>query len=215
MESKVTTGLASFGAVDWKSIISKGEAWTDDKFPPTYDSLFNPSDYEADEPPKYTGLEWKRASELFPDGFSIVPDELDPEQINQGMIGDCYFLSCLSALAANGERIKKLFLTKEPNSAGCYVMMLHVGGLPHSVVVDDYLPSQNGRLVFGSSGDNSIWVALLEKAWAKLHGNYCRIINGTVDMGYIHLCGMPSIAYKHKEWLHRKDQLWAYLNQAC
>lgn len=130
------------------------------------------------------------------------------------MIGDCYFLSCLSALAAKDERIRKLFRTTEPNKAGCYVMRLYVGGIQQDVVVDDYFPSLNGKLVFGSSKDNTIWVALLEKAWAKLHGNYCRIINGTVDMGYIHLCGMPSTAYKHEEWLSKKDKLWADLMNA-
>lgn len=74
MESKTTAGISKFGSVDWKSIVSKGEAWTDDNFPPTYESIFNASDFEADEPPKYTSLEWKRASEIFPEGFTVLPD---------------------------------------------------------------------------------------------------------------------------------------------
>jgi len=31
---------------------------------------------------------------------------------------------------------------------------------------------------------------------------------GTVDMGFIHLCGVPSIGYKHEEYLANKEVLW-------
>ena len=93
-----------------------------------------------------------------------------------------------------------------------------INGTWQDVVVDDYFPVKpktdaqvSGldeapqKLAFGSArlqpdGKASLWVALLEKAWAKLCGNYDRIVMGTVDMGFIHLCGVPSIGFKHKEW---------------
>jgi calpain-15 len=46
------------------------------------------------------------------------------------------------------------------------------------VVVDDYIPCKDGRIVFSHAHDNELWVMLLEKAWAKIHGNYARIIGG-------------------------------------
>jgi len=55
-------------------------------------------------------------------------------------------------------------------------------------------------------------VGLLEKAWAKLCGSYDRAVMGTVDLGFIHLCGKPSTGYKHIEYLAENSkalpELW-------
>ena len=77
-------------------------------------------------------------------------------------------------------------------------------------MIDDYLPVFPGtnRIAFGhsrntvdeSTGNRTkgvLWVSLVEKAWAKLNSNYDRIVMGTLDMGFIHLCGQPSKIYKH------------------
>jgi hypothetical protein len=81
------------------------------------------------------------------------------------------------------------------------------------VIVDDSLPVHPGttNLAFGKhlkeDGKGVIWVALIEKAWAKLNGNYDRTSLGTVDSGFIHLCGVPSIGYKHKTFFNEQARL--------
>jgi calpain-15 len=108
-------------------------------------------------------------------------------------------MSCLAALAEKPERIHRLFKTKEVNSSGCYIINLCVNGIWTEIAVDDYLPidPSTRQLAFAKSKpmDNIavIWVSLLEKAWAKLNGNYDRISLGTIDMGFNHLCGVPNL----------------------
>ena len=53
--------------------------------------------------------------------------------------------------------------------------------------------------VFAHTNDGTLWLMLLEKAWAKVCGSYHNIVNGTTDLAFIHLCGMPSIEYKHED----------------
>lgn len=170
----------------------------------------------------YESVEWKRASEIFPQGLVVFPRYINADDLIQGSIGDCYFMSCLAALAANPKRITKLIRNEEPNAAGCYVVCLCINGTWQDVVIDDYLPVKPGtdNLAFGASNNEGhtdrgvLWVALLEKAWAKLCGNYDRIVMGTVDMGFIHLCGVPSIGLKHALFRANKNAVWNKLEQA-
>ena len=72
----------------------------------------------------YESIEWKCACEIYGDnGFHIFPDEIKVENIKQGQLDDCYFVTCLATLAAsNPEHLKKLFKVQKPNHAGIYVI---------------------------------------------------------------------------------------------
>jgi len=74
----------------------------------------------------------------------VFPDQVRPDNIQQGHLGDCYFLTCLAALANNPDRLSKLFKDTSTNAAGCYLMQLCVNGSWAEVMVDDYLPVKNG-----------------------------------------------------------------------
>ena len=80
-----------------------------------------------------------RASECYEDP-KVFDEDIDPDDINQGELRDCYFLSVLSSLAEFPENVKALIDTQEINSAGIYLLMFFVNGIPTPVIVDDYFP---------------------------------------------------------------------------
>ena len=55
-------------------------------------------------------MEWKKISEIYKNPQVFV-DKVNPRDIQQGSLGDCYFLAGLAALAERPDRIFELFLT--------------------------------------------------------------------------------------------------------
>lgn len=60
------------------------------------------------------------------------------------------------------------------------------------VVIDDYFPCFMGEPVFSKANGNELWVLIMEKAWAKLHGSYQRIEAGNAANVMHDLTGAPS-----------------------
>jgi len=54
---------------------------------------------------------------------------IEPSDIKQGEIGNCYFLSTLSVLAEHPERIQKLFLSDKVNDFGVYGVVMTKSGV--------------------------------------------------------------------------------------
>ena len=92
----------------------------------------------------YKSFKWKRASDIYKPVY-VFEDGVEPNDINQGQLGDCYFLAALSSLAEFEDRVKDLFVTKEINAAGIYMVKFFINGNETPIIVDDHLPvKQNG-----------------------------------------------------------------------
>lgn len=113
-------------------------------------------------------------------------------------------------LAEKPERIKKLFITTEYNQGGVYAMRICKNGFWQEVVVDDYFPCDFNAPAFSRASGPELWVMLLEKAWAKLHGSYERIEAGLAENVFRDLTGAPTLS----ESTQKIDELWAKLVEA-
>ena len=109
-----------------------------------------------------------------PKDWEIVTDGAVPGDIQQGKLGDCYLLAALAALADRQHLLDKILPQQEED--GKYIIRMTKHGLPTTVVVDDRFPCLRSGEVFAPyftrPNGKELWVLLLEKAWAKLHGSY-------------------------------------------
>lgn len=158
-------------------IIDQGQPWTDPDFKPDISSLFDPKIDEGSIS-DYNKYSWKRISQIYKKP-EVFKNSISPDDISQGALGNCYFLSALSSLAEFQQNIENRFETKEVNSAGIYLLTLYVNGVLTPIIVDDWIPvTRNNKPAFSSTHDEELWVILLEKAWAKLHKTYARTEGG-------------------------------------
>lgn len=67
-------------------------------------------------------------------------------------------------------------------------------GIEKEIIMDDHIPCRDGRTCFSQANGDDIWVQMLEKAWAKVHGCYERIANGFPQNALRDLTGAPSFS---------------------
>lgn len=128
------------------------------------------------------------------DDPKLFEDDIDPNDIKQGQLGDCWFLSALSSLAERKGLVKRLFITQEYNEEGIYKIKMFKNGEIVIVTIDDYIPCRfNGGPLFSRGAGNELWVLLIEKAYAKLHGNYYALSSGYTTHAMVDLTGCPCV----------------------
>ena len=126
--------------------------------------------------------------------------DIQPDDIIQGQLGDCWLLCAMSAMAERPALIERIFDTKEYNEGGVYVIKFCKNGEWQSVTIDDYFPCfPNGGPMFSRGNGNELWVLLIEKAYAKVHGGYKAISGGLPYEGLMDLTGCPTISYNFKD----------------
>ena len=143
-----------------------------------------PQNIETEEIEGWEKIVFSKASDIFEsNNFQVFIDKIEPGDILQGELGNCYFLSAIATIAEEQpDLIKSRFLFPNRSHEGCYGIFLRVNGIWKLVLIDDLFPCKRSYgksdFAFTRSNGSELWVVLLEKAWSKLCGSYANIIGG-------------------------------------
>lgn len=156
--------------------------FTDPEFEPVAESLGNTQVGAA------AMCTWTRIPELVGAGdpkrkMYLFEHKINPNDIKQGGLGNCWLLAALSALAEQPHYIRQMFVTNQINPRGRYKIRLYcpVDKKKMIVTIDDFIPvhsKQGAQTVFSHPNGNEGWVLLIEKAFAKYAGSYHNIEGG-------------------------------------
>ena len=197
--------------ISWQSVkdIPDGYVYRDSSFPADVSSLYWAEMYESNpDGLKGVNVQWKSLYDVFgARGRTFLGDGMSPDDINQGVLGNCWFLAAASAIAEVPNRMEKVFLDpqRDLNKNGGYGIRFYTLGVPHTLIIDDMVPLYDrgdGKLktLFSNPGsDGSMWTAVLEKAFAKHHGNYLHIEGGDPAFAIRTMTGAPFDRYDHKK----------------
>ena len=185
--------------------------FTDPLFPPNMNSILGldsngqPIDQlvyneKSKEREEFKDITFVRPHKIFGENYKLISGKIEFDDVKQGGLGDCYFLSTVANLCKVPGLIYNLFITKEKNKDGFYEIIMMIDGKPQIVIVDDFIPvrlssSNKPKCCFAKPHEKEIWVILLEKAWAKINGGYLNIISGNPRDAFEVLTGFGSITF--------------------
>ncbi|KAK3733722.1 hypothetical protein RRG08_026837 [Elysia crispata] len=142
-------------------------------------------------------IEWKRPKD-FLDNPALFTEGTTRFDIGQGSAGTCWFLSTVANIADN-ERILGQIIpdgSYRVEDSNAYDGIFHARffrfGKWEDVYIDDFLPVIYGNVLWGAKSateERELWVALLEKAFARLYGSYDAIYGGQPGDAYLLLTG--------------------------
>ena len=165
--------------------IENGIAFVDPEFPPCQASL------EAGAAKPFKPLAWARPQACVPEEMAaqvrLFRSTVRPGCVDAGDLGDSWVMCSVAAVSEDPARLMGMFRHPEgkvaaqrEHAVGAYRVTFNKNGWWRSVLVDSYLPVSAGKLKYAKSAVDpaEIWPAILEKAYAKLHGSYAKICSG-------------------------------------
>ena len=203
-----------------KIISDNSSSWIDPLFKPEKNSLcpcnsqggwIFPDKVTKSDVQGWNNYIWLRPEEIYDTkNYEIFHEGASVDDIIQGSLGDCYFLSVIGSLCNNIKLIEKLFYSLKKSKNNQYGINFYINGKWKLILIDDYFPARNTsfkKFSFSYSSNKEIWVPLLEKAWAKINGCYAKIGTGGLPNEVYDLCSEAYNEYiliKNKN----KEKLW-------
>lgn len=166
-----------------------------------------------------TGVKWKRPKEISTKSV-FVANDFDAHDLDQGYLGNCWFIAACSSITLEPEVFANVMPQPQSLDSKDYAGIFHFHfwyyGQWVDVVIDDRLPVQSdGRLLFCSNKQepNEFWAALMEKAYAKLCGNYENLDGGNTTDALVDMTGGIQESFEIKEMRTEamKNEIWQIL----
>jgi hypothetical protein len=168
---------------------------------------------------------WTHVTELFEGECQLYVNDVSPEDIIQGSVGNCWLMQAIGGAATKPNVIKDIFkyCTPESTKQGVFIVRLYYREERVAVVLDGYLPTdQYGSLLYSRMAeDGEIWVCLLEKAFAKLSRSYANLDGSRAIFNPASaLVAMLSGTAKSIHWINqdtdaarmmRENRFWSYV----
>ncbi|KAG8343136.1 Calpain like protein CALP1.3 [Trypanosoma vivax] len=176
--------------------------FVDTKFPPNQMSI------ERGSPQAMIVIPWARPTMYLVDALRphvlLFRRKVTPMSVEQGDLGD-YWVTCAIATMADLSSLLRCMF-KHPVSAsigrreraiGAYRVTLNKNGWWYSVIVDNYFPVIGNMPKFAQSFNDpcEMWVCVLQKAYAKIHGSYANIVAGDPLLALQDFTGYLSARY--------------------
>ena len=203
-------------------VLAEDEIFVDRSFGPSARSLYVDIDRPPAGMPPASTVEWLRPSSFCPDSPTLFTSGSLANGLKPGSISNKWFLSALHIVSSNMNLIKNLFVHTGQEGHGRYCVKFNKEGTWVNAIIDDQMPfNRMGQPLFVQGADrNEIWAMLVEKAYAKIHGGYERIIEGDIEYALKDLTGgIPTVVDTNKDpkfqekvaqgkvWLSLKSQL--------
>ncbi|XP_062848408.1 calpain-2 catalytic subunit-like [Trichomycterus rosablanca] len=163
-----------------RDFVKNKARFVDETFPPNESSI-GPNLLHDDAMAR---VEWIRPTKMVEDPYLIVERE-SRFDLAQGDLGDCWFLAAIGAITFQKDIMVEIIPENQSFSqdyAGIFHFRFWRFGKWVDVVIDDKLPTIDGKLIFvHCKTRNEFWPALLEKAYAKVCGSYADLRGGLVS----------------------------------
>ncbi|KAF8594673.1 cysteine proteinase [Ceratobasidium sp. AG-I] len=191
---------------------------------------------DTEDEKRFSPADVRRVTDIFNNPQFFV-DGIQAGDISQGSLGDCWLLSALATMTTMPQLIEKICVARD-EKVGVYGFIFYRDSGWQEVIIDDYLPTKvpkwesiTGReqmlyhknkdnynktarkggktLLFGSCGDEEeTWVPLIEKAFAKMQGDYSAVSGGFAAEGIEDLTGGVATKLEISDILDT-DKFWA------
>lgn len=133
---------------------------------------------------------------------------MTPGDIMQGVLGDCWLLGAFCCLATRADMLQNLVLIDEMK-CGAVVIQFFKNGKWHPLLIDTRLPCnpKTKKLIYAHcQTEEEFWVSFLEKAYAKIYGNYEELNGGKMPEALVDLTGGVTEKLSLKKLLGEQQQ---------